>query len=164
MLLADEDSQLGGNKTHPSSVVFRSKYFLFAAGVESRCFTGWKLIRSDEIFKLDSRNGDFMADPNNSTAQVAPRPDPNEQLVRVFESEEETEAMVVKGLLESAGIDSDLAPLALTQQAFPSMGGTIILVREEDAETARRVIAENKRPEVAEDFDDDATEELPQQK
>jgi hypothetical protein len=106
-----------------------------------------------------------MADSNNSAAEeVEPRPDPNEQLVRVFESEEETEAMVVKGLLESAGIDSDMAPLALTQQAFPSMGGTIILVREEDAEIARRVIAENKQPEVVEDVDDDATEELPQQK
>lgn len=105
-----------------------------------------------------------MADLNDSTAEAAPRPDPDEQLVRVFESEEETEAMVVKGLLESAGIDSDLAPLSLTQANFPSMGGTIILVREEDAETARRVIAENKQPVGAEDIDDDATEELPQQK
>jgi hypothetical protein len=105
-----------------------------------------------------------MADPNNSAAEVEPRPDPNELLVRVFESEEETEAMVVKGLLESAGIDSDLAPLSLTQQTFPSMGGSIILVREEDAETARRVIAEHKQSETAGDFDDDATEELPQQK
>jgi hypothetical protein len=105
-----------------------------------------------------------MADPNHSTAEVERHPDPNERLVRVFESEEETEAMVVKGLLESAGIDSDLAPLALTQQAFPSMGGSIILVREEDAETARRVIAEHKQPEGREDIDDEATEELPPQK
>ena len=37
------------------------------------------------------------------------RPDPNEKLVKIFDSEEESEAMVVKGLLDSAGIESDLA-------------------------------------------------------
>lgn len=104
-----------------------------------------------------------MAEPNNSTPEGSPRPDPNERLMRVFESEEETEALVVKGLLESAGIDSDVAPLSLTQHAFPSMGGTIILVREEDAAGARRLIAEYQQgqPETQEEIDDDATEELP---
>ena len=37
------------------------------------------------------------------------RPDPNEKLVKVFDSEQESEALVVKGLLDSAGIESDLA-------------------------------------------------------
>lgn len=99
--------------------------------------------------------------PQNSPVQQ-PRPDPNEKLVRVFESEEETEALVVKGLLESAGIESDVAPLSLTQYAFPNIGGTIIVVREEDADQARRLIAEYQRgPEPDEDAEEAASEEPP---
>jgi hypothetical protein len=106
-----------------------------------------------------------MAEPN-ATTEERRRPDPNEKLVKVFDSEEESEAMVVKGLLDSAGIESDLASGRLLQDAFPSMGGMIILVREEDAEKARSLIAESRRPlsasGSADDLnDDDATEELP---
>jgi hypothetical protein len=92
------------------------------------------------------------------------RPNPNEKLVKVFDSEEETEALVVKGLLDSAGIDNDLASAELLQAAFPGMGGMIILVREEDAEKARALIAESRRRPAVESSDrpdDDATEELP---
>src|SRR5436309_15913961 len=70
------------------------------------------------------------------------RPDPNEKLVKVFDSEQESEALVVKGLLDSAGIDSDLTAASMVQDAFPGLGGMIILVREEDAESARNVITE----------------------
>src|ERR1700674_3356311 len=92
-----------------------------------------------------------MAEPGNSTADAQPRPDPNEKLVKVFESEQEPEALVVKGLLDSAGIDSDLTSGTLVQDAFPGLGGVILLVREEDAETARRVIAEGRRSAPDED-------------
>jgi hypothetical protein len=91
-----------------------------------------------------------MAPSQNSTARQ-PRPDPNEKLVKVFESEEETEALVVKGLLESAGIESDVAPLSLTQYAFPNIGGTVIVVREEDAEEARRLIADYRQDQLGAD-------------
>jgi hypothetical protein len=84
----------------------------------------------------------FMAEPNRSTAAVNPRPNPNEKLVKVFDTEQESEAMVVKGLLESSGIDSDITSLSAPQDTFPGVGGTIILVRGEDAEAARRIIAE----------------------
>src|ERR1700689_4258814 len=84
------------------------------------------------------------------------RPDPNEKLVKVFDSEQESEAMVVKGLLESAGIDSDLKSASLVQDAFPGLGGMILLVREEDAEPARRVIAEGRKSAP----DDDDTAEI----
>ena len=84
------------------------------------------------------------------------RPDPNEKLVKVFDSEQETEAMVVKGLLDSAGIDSDLTAAALLQDAFPGLGGMIILVREEDAEAARNLIAERRNSPP----DDDETAEI----
>jgi hypothetical protein len=89
-------------------------------------------------------------------------PDPNEKLVKIFDSEQESEAMVVKGLLDSAGIDSDLKSGNLVQEAFPGLGGMLILVREEDAERARNLIAESQRQPLAAD-DDDATAELPAQ-
>src|SRR6202521_6340295 len=92
-----------------------------------------------------------MAEPGNSTADAQPRPDPNEKLVKVFESEQEPEALVVKGLLDSAGIDSNLTSASLVQDAFPGLGGMILLVREEDAEAARRVIAEGRRSSAADE-------------
>ena len=84
------------------------------------------------------------------------RPDPNEKLVKVFDSEQESEALVVKGLLDSAGIDNDLTSASLVQDAFPGLGGMIILVREEDAEQARKVIAESSQLPA----DDDETAEI----
>jgi hypothetical protein len=84
------------------------------------------------------------------------RPDPNEKLVKVFDSEQESEALVVKGLLDSAGIDNDLTSASLVQDAFPGLGGMIILVREEDAEEARKVIAESSQSPA----DDDETAEI----
>ena len=94
-----------------------------------------------------------MAEPVNSG--VGPKPDPNEKLVKVFDSEDESEALVVKGLLESAGIDSDLTAASMVQDTFPGLGGMIILVREEDAEAARRALAEHQTL-----TDDDDTEEV----
>jgi len=97
-----------------------------------------------------------MAEPVTSGGTTQPRPDPNEKLVKVFDSEQESEAMVVKGLLESAGIDSDLTSAAFLQDAFPGLGGMIILVREDDAGEARRLIAEQLQAPA----DDDATAEI----
>jgi Putative prokaryotic signal transducing protein len=102
-----------------------------------------------------------MAEPGNSAAETQPRPDrrpnPNEKLVKVFDSEQEPEALVVKGLLDSAGIDSDLTSASLVQDAFPGLGGMLILVREEDAEAAQRVIAEGLQSPA----NDDETAEIP---
>src|SRR5947209_18353954 len=80
-----------------------------------------------------------MPEPRDS-AGGRPRPDPDEKLVKVFDSEDESEALVVKGLLDSAGIDSDLTAASMVQDTFPGLGGMIILVRDEDAESARNVI------------------------
>jgi hypothetical protein len=84
------------------------------------------------------------------------KPDPNEKLVKVFDSEVESEALVVKGLLDSANIENDLQSASFLQDAFPGLGGMIILVREEDAEKARGMIEEYRRP-VGE-VDDDETQ------
>jgi len=106
-----------------------------------------------------------MAEPDNSSAETQAQPDPNKKLVKVFDSEVEPEAMVVKGLLDSAGIDSDLTAASMLQDMFPGLGGVIILVREEDAEKARRLIAEQRRTvptDDAETAEFDITEEPPQ--
>lgn len=81
----------------------------------------------------------------------AARPNPNEKLVRVFDTEQESEAMVVHGLLESLGIDSDVTSLSAQQDILPGVGGTVILVREEDAGKARRTIAEYRRAPATDD-------------
>jgi hypothetical protein len=84
-----------------------------------------------------------MAEPTSTSEE--PRPNPDEKLVRVFDTEQESEAMIVRGLLESAGIDSDLTSLDAQQDILPGVGGTVILVREEDAAKARRMIEEYRQ-------------------
>ncbi|MFY9843763.1 MAG: DUF2007 domain-containing protein [Terriglobales bacterium] len=79
-----------------------------------------------------------MPQPTNSSPQ--PEPEPNEKLVKIFDTEQENEAIVVQGLLESAGIESDLKSLDAVQNAFPGVGGNVILVREEDAPEAKKII------------------------
>lgn len=96
---------------------------------------------------------------SGSRALPNQRPDPNEKLVKVFDAEKESEAMVVKGLLESAGIEADMTALDAPQDTFPGVGGTIILVREEQAEEARRIIEEHRQPDLDETAEIDISEE-----
>ena len=109
-----------------------------------------------KMFRGESLYGDLMSDPINPATSVPPRPNPNEKLVKVFDSEVESEAMIVKGLLESGGIDSDLTAAAMVQDMFPGLGGMIILVREQDAEAARKLIEEFRQPPSAADEDETA--------
>jgi hypothetical protein len=99
--------------------------------------------------------GVFMPEPVDP-AVTGPAPDPNEKLVKVFDSEDESEALVVKSLLDAAGIDSDLTSASLLQDAFPGLGGMIILAREEDAPAAQKIIAEQRESAI----DDDETAEI----
>jgi hypothetical protein len=73
-------------------------------------------------------------------SNLSPKPEPNEKLIKVFDTEQETEAIVVRGLLESAGIDSDLKSIDAVQDAFPGVGGSVLLVREADAPEAEKII------------------------
>jgi len=82
--------------------------------------------------------------PDAAVPAPAERPNPNEKLVKVFDAEQESEAMVVKGLLESAGVEAYMTSLDAPQDTFPGVGGTILLVREEQAEEARRIIEESR--------------------
>jgi hypothetical protein len=91
-----------------------------------------------------------MADSINSP-DAQPKPDPNEKLIKVLDTEQESEALVVKGLLDAAGVDNEMSSASLVQDTFPGLGGMIILVREEDAETARRIIDEQRQAGNAND-------------
>ena len=86
-----------------------------------------------------------------------PVPNPNEKLVKVFDAEQESEAMVVKGLLDAEGIDSEITAIDAPQDVLP-IGGTRILVREEDAARAIQIIEEYRRT-PDEEADEDFTEE-----
>jgi hypothetical protein len=74
-----------------------------------------------------------------------PQPEPNEKLVKIFDTEQENEAIVVQGLLESGGIESDLKSIDAVQTVYPGVGGTILLVREQDAPEASRIIEEYRK-------------------
>jgi len=99
----------------------------------------------------------LMAESGNSSSAMQPKPNPNEKLTKVFDSEDESEALVVKGILDAAGIDNELTAASMIQDMFPGLGGMIILVREEDASTARRVIEEQRTRPIS---DDDETAEI----
>jgi hypothetical protein len=81
-----------------------------------------------------------MPEPTNPSSQPEPQPEPNEKLVKIFDTEQENEAIVVQGLLESAGINSDLKSIDAVQDAFPGVGGSVLLVREQDAPEAQKII------------------------
>lgn len=66
----------------------------------------------------------------------------DEPLVDVFGSKEDSEALVVQGLLDSAGIDSVIVSLDAPQEVLPGVGGVVIRVAAENAEEARRLIEE----------------------
>lgn len=78
-----------------------------------------------------------------ATAGKPEIPNPNEKLVKVFDSDLESEVMVVKGLLESAGIKCIITSLAAQQDILPGVGGVILLVRADQEAEARNVIEEN---------------------
>jgi hypothetical protein len=73
------------------------------------------------------------------------RPNPKEKLVKVLDAERESEALVVSGLLDSAGIDNDVTATDAAQNMYPGVGGSVVLVREEDADAARRIIEEYRQ-------------------
>ena len=84
-------------------------------------------------------------------------PNPHEKLVKVFDSEQESEVMVVRGLLESAGIPTISTSLDAQQDVFP-IGGVIIQVRQEQADEARHIIKEYESggPQAAEEAESES--------
>ena len=66
--------------------------------------------------------------------------EPKAELVRVFDTEQETEAMVVKGLLDSHGIDTLVTSIDAQQDILPGVGGVIVQVPPDQADEAREII------------------------
>jgi Putative prokaryotic signal transducing protein len=83
---------------------------------------------------------------------MATKPMPNEELVEVFDTQEESEALVIKGLLETAGIPALITGLDAPQEVLPGVGGVVVRVPAEQAEEARRMIDEYRTQDgVSED-------------
>jgi len=82
----------------------------------------------------------------------------HEELVKVFDTDEESEAMVVRGLLESAGIEAMTQNREAPQDILPGVGGVIVLVRPDQAEEALETI-EAYRQQPATDEDEALSEE-----
>jgi len=87
-----------------------------------------------------------------------PQADP--ELVPVFDTQQESEAMVIQSLLGSAGIESLITNLDAPQDLLPGVGGVVVQVNPAQAEEARRVIEDyrnNPEPEEAEEDEMEAT-------
>ena len=80
-----------------------------------------------------------------------------DELVEVFDTQEESEAWVVQGLLESAGIDAVITGFDAPQNVLPGVGGVAVRVAPEQAEEARRVISENRGAEPPDEGTTDDT-------
>lgn len=88
------------------------------------------------------------------------QPQPNDELVKVFDSKEESEVFVVSGLLETAGIDCLVTALEAPQDILPGVGGSVIRVPAGQAEEARRII-EDYRLNAAAEEGELSSEEVP---
>ena len=91
---------------------------------------------------------------------------PNDELVEVFGSKEESEVMVVRGLLEAAGIECLVTALEAPQDVLPGVGGMVVRVPADRAEEARQIIEEESQHPLTEDadtseFSGDSTPEEP---
>ena len=89
---------------------------------------------------------------------MAETPDGHEELVKVFDTDEESEAMVVRGLLESAGIEAITQNREAPQDILPGVGGVVVMVRPDQAEEALATI-EEYRNHPATDEDEALSEE-----
>lgn len=77
-----------------------------------------------------------------------PQADP--ELVQVFDTQQESEAMVVQSLLTSAGIESIITNLDVPQDLMPGVGGVVVQVNQAQAEAARNIIEDYKNSPAAE--------------
>ena len=82
------------------------------------------------------------------------KPDIDGDLVSVFDTRQESEAMVVQGLLTSAGIDSIIVGRDIVQNLYPGLGGVLVKVNPAQAEQAREIIAEYETADVDVELDD----------
>jgi hypothetical protein len=73
-------------------------------------------------------------------------------MAEIFATMFQDEALVVRSLLESAGIEAEIASehfLDLYPVFFPQEGGIKIVVADEDLEDAKAVVAQYREPKQA---------------
>ena len=75
----------------------------------------------------------------------------SDELVPVFDTDQESEAMVVRGLLESAGIDAIITGLDAPQDVLPGVGGVVVRVNPEKAAEARQIIQDYRSDGAADE-------------
>lgn len=83
---------------------------------------------------------------------TSPNPDP--ELVNVFDTQQEWEALVIQSLLQSAGIESIISSLQAPQDVLPGVGGVVVRVNAAQATEARSIIEEYKNAPVVEPEED----------
>jgi len=82
---------------------------------------------------------------------MATQPSMHEELVAVFDTDQESEAMVVRGLLESAGIEAIITAFDAPQDVLPGVGGVVVRVSPHEADDARQIIEEYRTHGAAEE-------------
>jgi len=82
---------------------------------------------------------------------MSKEPTADPELVEVFETMQESEAMVVHGLLTSAGIESVVANLQAPQDVFPGVGGISVRVSPVQEDEAKRLIDDYRSNGASED-------------
>ncbi len=90
------------------------------------------------------------------TNQEGTRRSLDSELVEVFDTNSDSEALVVKGLLDSAGIEAALISLDAPQEVLPGVGGVVVRVSAEKADEARRLIEEYRTSAEQEETTDDS--------
>jgi hypothetical protein len=85
-------------------------------------------------------------------------PDPDPELVNVFDTQQEWEALVIQSLLQSAGIESIISSLQAPQDVLPGVGGVVVKVNAAQATEARSIIEEYKNAPVVEPAEDEEPE------
>lgn len=88
-----------------------------------------------------------------------PKPDP--ELIAVFDTMQESEAMVVHGLLTSAGIESMVTNLQAPQDVLPGVGGISVRVNPAQEAEARSIIEDYQINAATEDDETSAEEDEP---
>ncbi|HWF05502.1 MAG TPA: hypothetical protein VHA06_17580 [Candidatus Angelobacter sp.] len=82
---------------------------------------------------------------------MSAQPSPDPELVEVFDTMQESEAMVVHGLLISAGIDAVVTNLQAPQDVFPGVGGLSIRVNPAQKAEAVSLIEDFRANPASED-------------
>ena len=88
---------------------------------------------------------------------MADKPDPNQKFESIFDTADETEAAVVQGLLESAGIESLATSPDAPGEVMTGLGGVVLQVAAERADEARRLIEEYRAGAASEEEPEEAT-------